>query len=268
MVPKIYFSWESLLPKLSKYLYDKGTTSTSQTWQGTKGRTMLELLNICFTIQRPNLLPLLKPNLPWANEHFKERVSGIPYNPPPSHKLWPFQSNDNSEFIKEEKFSHTYPERFWPKYAGVWHLGLKGYDVKLGNEDYPINSGIAFDYGDLQDVINLIKGDIHTRQAYLPIWFPEDTGVVEGQRVPCSIGYHFQIRHGYLHCHYTLRSCDFLLHFMDDMYMAQELMSYIVNEAGIQDLSIGPLTVSIDNLHCFIEGKEIIKQKWSKLWNE
>lgn len=264
MVPKIYYTWANLIPKLAQLLYEKGQTNTSKTWQGVEGRAMLELLNICFTIQAPHLMDGLKPNLPWAKEHFQERISGTPYNPPPSHKNWPFAKDSNGVFLEEGKFSHTYPERFWPKYANNPGEG----HYKRGLAGNPVRRGIRFHYGDFGDVINLLNNDINTRQAYLPIWFPEDTGVVEGQRVPCSIGYHFQIRDGYLYCHYTLRSCDFLLHFMDDMYMAEELMSYIVNRDLKKDLRMGPLTISIYNLHCFAEGKEIIKQKWSKLWNE
>lgn len=276
MVPKIYPTWSIVLPKLARHLYTNGLVSKSNTWQGIEGREMLEVINICFSIQKPEMLVGLKPNLPWADVHFEERVSGIPYNPPPSHKIWPFAQKSNSAFINEEKFSHTYPERFWPKIAGT----PKDYSIteetfkyveksvlKIIEDDYR-HKGIRFPYGDLDDVIYLLKEDKFTRQAYLPIWFPEDTGVVGGQRVPCSIGYHFQIRGCYLHCHYTLRSCDFLLHFQDDMYLTMKLMQYVVGQLGILELSPGILTVSIDNLHCFNNERGIIKHKWEKLWNE
>lgn len=59
------------------------------------------------------------PNLPWAEDHFLERVGGEPLNPPPSNAWWPFAQNGHAEHVdKEGKFSHTYPVRFWPKHAG------------------------------------------------------------------------------------------------------------------------------------------------------
>lgn len=248
MFPKIYPSWKILISELAHKLYVLGHSSTTEKWQGKQGREMQELLNICFTVQNHDFVEIA-PNLPWADEHFKERVSGLPFNPPPSHKIWPFATNINKDFTTEEKFSHTYPERFWPKFAGNFIPTSP-------------SKGIRFNYGDLNDVIKLLITEPNTRQAYVPIWFPEDTGVIEGQRVPCSIGYQFYIRDSILFCHYTMRSCDFLLHFRDDMYMAIKLMFYIISQMDGYKLYIGPLTVSIDNLHCFIEGKEKLVKIW------
>src|SRR6478609_8511164 len=61
---------------------------------------------------------LVSPNLPWAEDHFLERVGGKPLNPPPSHTDWPFNRQGNQEHLIDGEFSHTYPERFWPKWAG------------------------------------------------------------------------------------------------------------------------------------------------------
>ena len=66
----------------------------------------------------------------------------------------------------------------------------------------------SIDYGDLDDVVTLLTNDPLTRQAFLPMWFPEDTGVVHGTRVPCSLGYHFMQRDGRLSITYYIRSCD------------------------------------------------------------
>jgi hypothetical protein len=197
-----------------------------------------EVTDAIFTWLLPNLITGLqnqvKPNLPWAEDHFLERVSGVPYNPPPSHEWWPFAQKSNDQHRKQEKFSHTYPERFWPKQAGNFAF------------HYPL--GIRYSYGDLNDVVRLLRESPHTRQAYLPVWFPEDTGAVHGERVPCSLGYHFLLRDNHLSCRYFIRSCDFLRHFRDDVYMAGRLTQWIANEL---DESVGNLTMVIGSLHVF-----------------
>ena len=220
-------------------------------WQSLKGdipqaRTR-ELTDVILEWQIPNSVPVLqqevKPNLPWAEEHFGERVSGIPFNPPPSHVRWPFAQKSNDQHRKDEQFSHTYPERFWPRRAALSprseHLGIR------------------YRYGDLDDVVNLLQRSPFTRQAYLPVWFPEDTGAHHGERVPCTLGYHFLRRGAHLSCRYFIRSCDFLRHFRDDVYMAARLTQWIANE--LEGVQPGYLNMHIGSLHIF-EGEQSVLQ--------
>jgi len=180
-----------------------------------------------------------RANLPWAEDHFQERVSGIPHNPAPSEAWWPFAVEGNGAHKTEEVYSHTYPERYWPKEASFGYYA--------DGTPHPMR-GIRFWYGDLQDMINLLVNDPLTRQAYLPVWFPEDTGAVHGERVPCSLGYHFLIRNDSLHCSYTMRSCDFIRHWADDMYMTGRLMQHVAEYVGV---SVGSLICQISSLHIF-----------------
>lgn len=206
------------------------------------------------------LASMVEPNLPWAENHFKERVSGIPYNPPPSAKEWPFAQKGHEEHVKEEKFSHTYPERMWPKWAGT--------ENARRGPSHSIHQGIRFAYGDLQDLVRLLAKQPHTRQAYLPIWFPEDiNAAAKDERVPCTLGYHFMVRQDKLHCFYPIRSCDLLRHWRDDVYMAARLVQWIVDEliprTGPEDerdykssnpwalVDPGNLTMFIPSLHVF-----------------
>lgn len=194
-------------------------------------------------------------NYPWAENHFQERVSGIPYNPPPSAAEWPFAQGGHKDHTEGGMFSHTYPERFWPKEAEP--------DRRLGKNLKPAMTGIRFDYGDLQDVVTQLAESPMTRQAYLPVWFPEDTGAVHGERVPCSLGYHFLIREGRLNVTYFIRSVDFLRHFSDDVYMAARLGQWVrdeLHEIGHEDffavlgdsnLYMGNLTMHMVSLHVF-----------------
>jgi len=185
-----------------------------------------------------DLAKLTRANLPWAEDHFQERISGYPWNPAPSEAWWPFAVQNNSAHKTEEVYSHTYPERYWPKYAGKLEY----------IDDAFSHTGIRFEYGDLNDVIALLRRDPLTRQAYLPIFFPEDTGVVHGERVPCSLGYHFMVREDRLHCSYNMRSCDFIRHWADDMYMTGRLMQYVGEQS---EVSVGSMICQISSLHIF-----------------
>ena len=120
----------------------------------------------------------VKPNMPWAELHFEERVGGYPANPGATYHLWPyFRGNvpKHQNPADGDKFSHTYMERIWPRWAGLDGQASTGH------------RGIRFNYGDLSDVLALLNDEPTTRQAYLPIWFPEDTGAHHGERVPCTL---------------------------------------------------------------------------------
>lgn len=207
---------------------------------------------------------VIRPNLPWAEDHFEERVSGKPLNPAPSEAWWPFARKNNAEHKDaQEKFSHTYPERFWPKFArGVkqvrgpimegreyTHEEFREYIQKHGEP--VVLEGIRFEYGDLNDLLIVLAKNPKSRQAYLPIWFPEDLSAArDGLRVPCSMGYHFiwcDECQG-LDCVYTMRSCDLVRFYRDDIYMAGRLLQWV---AQTVDLKIGTLVTQIANLHCF-----------------
>jgi thymidylate synthase len=110
------------------------------------------------------------------------------------------------------------------------------------------NYGVRYEFGDLQDVVNLLNKSLHTRQAFLPIWFPEDTGVVHGERVPCTLGYHFLVREDLLNIVYYIRSCDFLRHFPDDVYMACRLAQWVADKLPVD---VGSMVMHISSLHIF-----------------
>jgi hypothetical protein len=248
---------------LGQVLLDQGRSVLSKRWQGQSVEAKpemvpLELQNVTLEVKIPEtdgqLREWLKPSLPWAEEHFQERICGEPLNPPPSHVRWPYARKDNDEHTEEGRFSHTYPERFWPKHAG--HTQCTEY---CGD-----TFGIRYHYGDLQDVVNMMVEDPMTRQAYLPVFFPEDTGATEGQRIPCTLGYLFQIREDRMHITYHIRSCDFLRHFTDDVYMGMRLAQWMreaVQEQGQEGMSMGNLTMCIGSLHVFAGDLPIMKMR-------
>jgi len=234
-------------------------------WQSQKtvtgANTTYEILNASFSMPMPKTAMeaarITGANLPWAEDHFQERVGGEPLNPPPSNAWWPFNVNGNALHKAEEKFSHTYPERYWPRHANHDQpCGGTGYQC------YDSHRGIRYRYGDLDDVVNQLHRSPYTRQAYLPVWHPEDTGSVSGQRVPCTLGYQFLIRETpegkRLHIIYGMRSCDFIRHLPDDIYMTIRLAQWIRDQLQKEDadglfvdVSMGTLYFHAGSLHIF-----------------
>lgn len=231
-------------------------------WQSQQtDRKMRELLHVIFEWQMPEtpqiLGELTGARLPWAEDHFQERVSGEPLNPSPSEAWWPFRERKNGDTNTSHKsegiaFSHTYPERMWPKYAA---RGIDPYSDGI--------VGIRFTYGDLTDVMKQLAKSPNTRQAYLPIWFPEDTGAVHGKRVPCTLGYHFIIRDGVLDISYFMRSTDLIRHFQDDVYLAVRLAQWMVEELREENphrpLRVGKLIFHTANMHIFDDDVPILE---------
>lgn len=273
--------------------HEQGKIVDTGHWQALRNvphtRT-LELQNVSIEMDiRPtpgSWASFIRPNLPWAEDHFQERVAGDPLNPGEQYKNWPWYRGGVEDhkstccenpipgpLVKDRcltcggllkatgRFSHSYMERFWPKFAGY------------ENEPAIYRKGIRYRYGDLEDLIQILKRDPYTRQAYLPIWFPEDlTASRQDERVPCTLGYHFMLRDDRLHCFYPMRSCDIVRYFRDDAYMAGRLCQWIIaNLAGEEiktwqeqtdehastvpgfwtEIQPGKLTMSIASLHCF-----------------
>lgn len=207
----------------------------------------------------------ITPNLPWADEHFEERVGGQPLNPGNSWRNWPwgnsadkFRTNKPPQGIgpypsELMQFDHTYMERFWPKLANRRNGGV----VHTADSDWNVvpRKGIRFEYGDLNDLIAHLADDPLSRQAYLPIWFPED-GTCKGRR-PCTLGYHFLMRHDHLHFTYYIRSCDVIRHWADDCYLAVRLLLHVLQQLRQRDerwqaVKPGIYSMHIASLHCFI----------------
>jgi len=163
------------------------------------------------------------------------------------HANWPYHANGADLHIKGGKYDHNYMERMWPT----------DIDVSEQNSEYfdPVFKGYRFPVGDLDDVVTQLASDPGTRQAYLPIWFPEDTGATAGQRVPCSLGYHFIIRDELLHVQYNLRSCEIYRHFTNDIYMAVRLGQWVAEQLALThnvDVKLGQLTTHVVSLHGFV----------------
>ena len=248
----------------------------SASWQSTQApQGMPEIHNHSFTLDLRGIVELsayqeaFRPNLPWADDHFREdRVSGEPVNPGETWKKWPFARSADThrrEGGDDPQFDHSYAERYWPKFAGETPGGR--FD-RVQNEPHgPGHKGIRFYYGDLSDLVHLMGEDPLTRQGYLPVWFPEDLAAArDKKRVPCSLGYHFIQRDKKLHCYYPMRSCDFVRHFRDDVYLTVRLQLWLLSILKFKfpeswaSVVPGTFTMHMVSLHLFDSDRVNIAQ--------
>jgi thymidylate synthase len=226
---------------------------------------MREMLHVNLSADIPSenpgyLADLVRPNMPWAEDHFQERVCGYPINPGIQWANWPWGTNAEKSLNSKGMFNHNYMERYWPKYAGesssVHTVTPQDWREEM-RAGYNPTHGIRHDYGDLGDLVKHLAEEPDTRQAYLPVWFPEDTGIAHDGRKPCTLGYHFIMRNGKLDVVYYLRSCDFAHHFRDDVYLTIRLLQWILLECrklnpAWHDVRPGKLVMQISSLHMFI----------------
>lgn len=234
---------EAIDETIRKLVYDHEKIS-SKRWQGQDIQNpMVEVRDIFVTMDMDETADSManqsKCHIPWAEDHFKERISGKATNPGVEYRNWPFyrQELDDARFRKGGgKFSHTYQERFWP----------------------PKKDGIRYKMGDYNDVVERLKNDNTTRQAFLSIWHPEDQSNND-QRLPCTIGYWFSVRHGKLSITYLIRSCDAARHFRNDVYMAQRLALDMAYKIGVKEL--GTLSMWIGSFHCFTSDLYTLKKQ-------
>lgn len=242
---------------LGQQPFDRGEVHAQKTT--TPEMVTLELRHVTQHIELPHINPspwqdMIHPNLPWAEDHFQERVGGEPLNPPPAEAWWPYAQQGNAAHKDGEKFSHTYPERFWPRFANEG--GTMKHNQRVVAT--PI-VGIRYEYGDLTDLVNILRRNPRSRQAYLPVWFPEDLNAADhGDRVPCTLGYHFLLTpEGRLDCTYNMRSCDVVRFYRDDVYMAGRLLQWVSSWIKVMP---GTLVMHINNLHCFEGDRATLNQ--------
>lgn len=184
-----------------------------------------ELQNYCYTILDAKSKDIPNVTQPWADEEFNERITD-PYNPLTGEmeyinpgKAWLLRDNVWGEFFHNGKFGYSYNELLW-------------------NNDQ------------LRKIVSRLKKDPDSRQLWISLWDPtRDPDLLGGvSRVPCSLGYAFQVREGKLNMHYVMRSCDFSTHFPNDVYLAIKLLEYI---SELTNYPVGSFTHTIFSLHVY-----------------
>lgn len=211
----------------------------------------------------------IKANLPWADDHFLERVGGHPINPGVEWANWPWSQSAAQHLDK--KFNHNYMERLWPKFAGLFNRGTRTAEeykeLMFGAGGANPLKGIYHEYGDLNDLVKYLIKEPTTRQAYIPLFFPEDTGWGDGGRKPCTLGYQFIVRNKQLHIYYPMRSCDFVRHFRDDIYLGVRLLLWVLDRCREADPETwNQVTPGSYSMHC--TSLHIFTNDWIKLFGK
>ena len=89
------------------------------------------------------------------------------------------------------------------------------------------------------------------------IFKPEDTQESSGfaTRIPCSIDYQFIIRNNKLMVLYHIRSNDYFRHFPIDIWLANALQEYIVEQLKdtYPNLKVGSLNYYCGSFHAYNE---------------
>lgn len=223
---RIYKNFTDGLDEIKRDLAEMGIDVHPQTMQDKKVAdnpdfATKELQNYIYTIIDPmNSIDQLNPTQPWADLEFLERIDPEFVNP---GIAWAARKDIWSEFLHNGRFAYTYGER--------------------------IGDGV-------DNIIKEIMVRPDSRQLYLGIWDPNiDSHRMGGeQRVPCSLGYLFQVREDKLNMTYFMRSCDYATHMQNDIYLANRLMDYVADHTGYET---GNFTHFIGSLHIYnkdIEG--------------
>lgn len=287
MLEIIDIDFRAICDNIKKVMYHSGHEVHTERWQGkdiSKKPDMVsyELLNV---LVHTDLLTEdvefyrkdIEPNLPWADDHFLERVGGEPLNPGVQWANWPWgQSAARFRDVNEE-FNHTYMQRLWPRYADQTPDGKLGGDyygtrklpkpdIKNSGRAWGVNSGLRYTLGDLESLVDLLAREPLTRQAYIPLFFPEDTGVGDGGRKPCTLGYQFIMRDGKLHIYYPIRSCDFMRHFRDDCYLAVRLLLWVLDRCRERNKIFLEIVPGTFTMHCV--SLHIFRPDWPTLYGE
>ena len=195
-----------------------------------------ELVGVNFIISKPSLgkKDMLKflfkdeaDNIEeYCKQEFLDRINREGLNPGNSYKirldLWQSLMSKKDG----EKFDYTYSERI--------------------NYCHQLDNAIA-----------ALKDDIHSRRAMIMIFKPEDTMESSGfaTRIPCSISYQFLIRNNKLIIIYFIRSNDYFKHFAIDIWLANALQEYMVEQLKEKypQLKVGSLNYYCGSFHAYNE---------------
>lgn len=230
---RIYINADEMIEETKRDLAEMGIVVRPATMQdkyikGNPDYETRELQNYSYCLLDAKSQEIPGVIQPWADAEFQERVTdpwvrcsdgkGYPEFINPG-KAWELRKEVWSEYMHNGKLAYTYNELLW-------------------NNDQ------------LTKIINRLKEDPDSRQLWISLWNPEkDPDFLGGiSRVPCSLGYAFQVRDGKLNMHYVMRSCDFATHFRNDVYLAIKLLEWVAEKTHYP---VGSFTHTIFSLHVY-----------------
>lgn len=231
---RIYVNAQEMIEETKRDLAEMGIVVRPATMQdkyikGNPDYETKELQNYSYCLLNAKSSDIPGVSQPWADAEFEERITD------------PFLRAPDGE-LSEPHFIN--PGKAWELRKEVW-------------TEYLHNGKMAYTYNELiwnndqvTKVINRLKEDPDSRQLWISLWSPErDPDLLGGvSRVPCSLGYCFQVRDGQLNLHYVMRSCDFATHFRNDVYLAIKFLEWVAAQTGYP---VGSFTHTIFSLHVY-----------------
>jgi len=113
-------------------------------------------------------------------------------------------------------------------------------------------------------IMEVLGKDPWSRQCVLSIWDPHiDAQRIGRDRVPCSLYYHFiatpsEKGEPELNLVHAMRSCDFVTHFLCDIFMAQLMLKWTVMQ--IDGINMGKLFFNTSSLHYYMNDESALKK--------
>lgn len=259
---RIFENCYELVSEIRRDVYEMGAIVKPKSMQNKKIEGDIdyetkEILNYSYclqTLDKEEKLFIDESSREWVREELLERVNPAGVNP---GKAWEIRKSVWEEYLVKEGFMPDDDDELVFDYSYGERMNMIA--------DAPWKGQKKENLTNLQRVIKRLSEDPDTRQAILAIWDArKDTSRIGGiRRVPCSIYYQFIIRDNMVHIIYNQRSCDVVTHFGNDVWLAWNLCSYVVEvlreECGL-DVKHGYLYHNIASLHSYRKDWPILKK--------
>ena len=231
---RIYINADEMIEETKRDLAEMGIVVRPATMQdkyvkGNPDYETRELQNYSYCLLDAKSQDIPGVIQPWADAEFKERVT--------------------DPFLRHEEYGLSTPNFINPGKA--WELRPEVWTEYLheGQMAYTYNE-LLWNNDQLTKIMGALINDPDSRQLWVSLWNPvKDPDFLGGiSRVPCSLGYAFQVRDGKLNMHYVMRSCDFATHFRNDVYLAIKLLEWVAEKTHYP---VGSFTHTIFSLHVY-----------------
>ena len=166
---------------------------------------------------------------------FEDRVGSVQMNP---GRSWGARSQVWNEFMHDGKFAYTYSERMVPQLSRI---------IKELKERPDTRQAIVNIHSNIRSCCE--------PGSNVTVCADADLNNMGGRaRIPCSMYYQMMRREGKLDLIYTMRSCDFLVHFPVDIMLAMRLQSLVAKWLKID---VGMFTYFTGSLHAYVKDMKV-----------
>lgn len=234
---RIYTNAQEMVEEVKRDLAEMGIVVRPATMQdkyvkGNPDYETKELQNYSYCLLNAKSQDIPGVTQPWADAEFEERVTD------------PWERDWEGKRILFQAPNFINPGEAWKLREEVWSEYM--HDGKLA---YTYNE-LLWNNDQLTKIMNRLKEDPDSRQLWISLWNPDkDPDFLGGvSRVPCSLGYGLQVRDGKLNLHYVMRSCDFVTHFRNDVYLAIKFLEWVAEKTGYP---VGDFTHTMFSCHVY-----------------